>query len=294
MFSTRKKRQSNRRILSQLDDHDQDINNGGAASERQKNVIVNEGNNDLDFTVGTSKNNSATNENMVNVKTLEGCFNERIDREKSNIVDTIEDKDKIGNAILTAIDSIVAPKSELAISSINASSVRDVTSSVAANSERGEHVSIFASFKNASGNDNVQIVPSGNDETRNNIPDNVSELAVPDTRFDRQTHTHHMVTGQRTQTNRNPEFLTGRFSTPRSPPSHQHQNLSKQVSQENKIPTVEETPRNQNSDANNFTIRLADATAGIATQQQPQAVTMMKPVSENTLIFDGKNEKFEH
>ena len=56
---------------------------------------------------------------------------------------------------------------------------------------------------------------------------------------------------------------------------------------------VEQTPRNQNSDANNSINRLADATAGIATQQRPQAATMLKPVSTNTLIFDGKNEKFK-
>ena len=55
----------------------------------------------------------------------------------------------------------------------------------------------------------------------------------------------------------------------------------------------EQTPRNQNSDANNSINHLADAIAGIATQQRPQAATMLEPVSTNTLIFDGKNEKFE-
>ena len=55
---------------------------------------------------------------------------------------------------------------------------------------------------------------------------------------------------------------------------------------------VEQTPRNQNSDANNSINRLADAIAEIATQQRQQAATMLKPVSTNTLIFDGKNEKF--
>ena len=129
-----------------------------------------------------------TNENTVNVKTFERCFNEKIDKEMSNIVDTVEDR--IQNAILTAIDSIVAPKIELAIRSINASSGQDATS-VTANSERGEHVGINGSFENASGNNNILHVSNVNDETRNNIPDEVSELSVPETRFDRQTHTHH-------------------------------------------------------------------------------------------------------
>ena len=90
---------------------------------------------------------------------------------------------------MTAIDNIVAPKNELAIRSINASSGRDETS-VAPNSECREHVGINAFFENASDN-NIQQVSNGNDETGNNISDEVSELSVPETRFDRQLHTHH-------------------------------------------------------------------------------------------------------
>ena len=136
MVSTpRKKRQSNRRLLSQLDDFDQDMVIGNAVSERQENTVVNEGTNDRDFTVGTSNNDSIINGNAMGLKTLERCFNERIDREMSNIVDTVEDR--IQNAILTAIENIVAPKIELAIRSKNASSGRDATS-VSTNSEGRE------------------------------------------------------------------------------------------------------------------------------------------------------------
>ena len=124
----------------------------------------------------------------MNVKILEKCFNERIDREMSNIVDTVEDR--IQNAILTAIGNIVLPKIELAIGSINASSGRDATS-VSANSEPREHVGILTSFENVSGNNNTLGVSNVNDETRHNIPDEVSELSVPETHFDRQAHTHH-------------------------------------------------------------------------------------------------------
>ena len=149
---------------------------------------MNEGSNDRDFTVGTSSNNTAINESTVNVKALERCFNERIDREMNTIVDTVEDR--IQNAILTAIDKIVAPKIELAIRSINASSGRDATN-VSANSERRGHVGINTSFEYASGNSNTLGVSNVNDETRHNIPDEVSELSVSETHFDRQTHTHH-------------------------------------------------------------------------------------------------------
>ena len=201
MVSTRRKRQSSRRLLSQLDNFDPDTIIGNAASERQENVVVNKGTNERDFTVGTSSNNTAVNGITVNVKFLERCFNERIDRERSNIVDTVEDR--IQNAILTAIDNIVAPRIELAIRSMNASSGRDATivpansairsikafsgrdaTSVAANSERGEHVRINAYFENASGYNKSLGVSNVKDETRHNIPDDVSVLSVPETHFD--------------------------------------------------------------------------------------------------------------
>ena len=210
--------------------------------------------------------------------------------ENSNFVNTVEDR--IQNAILSAIDNIVAPKMELAIRSINASSGRDVAS-VAAKSDSREHVVINAFLENASGNNNIQQVSNENDNTRNNITDEVRQLSVPETRFDRQTHTYHMVTRHKTQTNQTPEFLTRPILTPRNRPSHQHKNLSKQVSQENNLPIVEQTPRNQNSDVNNSISRLVNAIAGKATQQRPQAASMLIPVSTNTKYFDGKNQQFE-
>ena len=207
---------------------------GNAVSGRQENAVVNEGTNDRDFTVATSNNDSVVNGNAMSARTLERCFNKRIDREMNNIIDTVEDRTQ--NAILTAIDNIVVPKKELAIRSINASSGRDVTS-VSANSEHKERVGLNASFKNASRNNDTLDVSNVNDETRHNIPDEVSELSVPETHFGRQARTHHMVTGpsnpihhmatgQTTQPNQLPEFLTGRILTPRNPPSHQYQNLS--------------------------------------------------------------------
>ena len=143
MVSTREKRQSNKRLLSQLNDFDRDMIFvfGNAVSERQENIMVNEGTNDKIFTVGTTNDSSIVNGNTMSVKTLERCFNERIDREMSNIVDTVEDR--IQNGFLTAIDNIIAPKIELAIRSTNASSGRDATS-VSTNSERGEHEGINA------------------------------------------------------------------------------------------------------------------------------------------------------
>ena len=81
MVSTRKKRQSKRRHLSQLDDFDQGMMIGNAASGRQENTVVSESTTDRDFTAGTFSNNIAINESMVKVKTLERFLNERIDRD---------------------------------------------------------------------------------------------------------------------------------------------------------------------------------------------------------------------
>ena len=64
-----------------------------------------------------------------------------------NIVDTV--KISIQNPILTAIDSIITPRIELAVRSINASSGRDARN-LTANSERGEHIGITAPFENVS------------------------------------------------------------------------------------------------------------------------------------------------
>ena len=47
---------------------------------------------------------------------------------------------------------------------------------------------INASLENVSVNNNIR---NGNDDTRKNIPNEVSELSVPETHFDRQVHTHH-------------------------------------------------------------------------------------------------------
>ena len=188
MVSTRKKRQSNKRPLSQLDDFDQDMIIGNAVRERQENAVVIESTDDRDFTVGTSNNDSVINGNSINLRTFGRCFNERIDREMKNFVDTVENR--IQNAIWTAIDNIIAPKIELAIRSTNASSGRDVAS-VSVNSELWEHVQIIALFENASRNEDKLDVSNANDETRHNIPDEVSGLSVPETHFDRQPHTHH-------------------------------------------------------------------------------------------------------
>ena len=130
------------------------------------------------------------NDNLVNVKTLQICFNEGISRERGENVDTVEDR--IQNAFLTANDGNFTHKIELEIKSINASSRRYVTSGLV-NSEHDEHERVTALFQDVNESITTLYVFSSHDETPNNTFDKVGELLVPGTRFDRQPHSPHTV-----------------------------------------------------------------------------------------------------
>ena len=56
----------------------------------QENARVNESIVDQEFSVGNSDSNPAVIEILVNVKLLERCFNEKIDKEMGIFVDTVE------------------------------------------------------------------------------------------------------------------------------------------------------------------------------------------------------------
>ena len=86
MVSTRMKWQSNRNLLSQLDDFDRDSIIGNAMRGRKETVVVNEGTVDQVLTVNKSGSNLAANGILVNVKTLERCFFEWIDREMRTFI----------------------------------------------------------------------------------------------------------------------------------------------------------------------------------------------------------------
>ena len=110
-----------------------------------------------------------------------------------NIVNPVEDK--IQNAVLSAKDCIHTPKIKLATRSLNATSGRDATS-VLASSESGQKIRITAPPENVSEKNNTLHVLNIRDETRSKLPDDVIELSVPGTHFDRQSYAHHMVTRQ--------------------------------------------------------------------------------------------------
>ena len=114
------------------------------------------------MTDNNSDSNLAAIENLLKVTTLERCFNEGIDREMGNMVDTVEDR--IQNAILTAIDGSVTPEIELAIKSKNASSGQ-IATIVLANSECGGHKGTTSPFENLSERNNILHVVNANLES---------------------------------------------------------------------------------------------------------------------------------
>ena len=72
---------------------------GNILSDRQENAKVIEVTGDQEITVGNPGSSLTASETVVNVKTLERCFNERIDKEMGNNNDTVDNG--IQNAILT-------------------------------------------------------------------------------------------------------------------------------------------------------------------------------------------------
>ena len=113
----------------------------------------------------------------------------------SNIVETSEDR--IQKIILTASVNITTPRSELAIRSKNASSELDAAS-VTGNSEQGEHMGTTASFETETFSDRNNTLHdlNVNDETRGNTSDEVGDVSIPRTPFDRQSHAHHTTDRQ--------------------------------------------------------------------------------------------------
>ena len=74
MVSTRKKRQSNRRPLSQLDDFDQDVIIGNAKNRGQEITKANEGTADQELTVGISIGGPSVNKKYGECENLRKMF----------------------------------------------------------------------------------------------------------------------------------------------------------------------------------------------------------------------------
>ena len=91
------------------------------------------------------------------------------------------------------MDSYVAPRIQLAVRSINASSGLDA-GSVWANFERQEQLGITNSYVHASSRNKTNHEFDLNEETRGYNSDEDGEIPVMRRRFDRQSCSHHKHT----------------------------------------------------------------------------------------------------
>ena len=87
------------------------------------------------------------------------------------------------------------------------------------------------------------------------------------------------------------EFLSGHVPTHRQ--STQQQNMIRQLSRGNTLPILENTHKQASKGHNTSIKKLAKAIAGVSSQQRPTKFAILKPESTNTLMFDGRNEKFK-
>ena len=154
----------------------------------RQNLVVKSGPVERKLTLSKNISDSRTQESTVIIKIVENCLTSRIGGETGNIVEVMAEW--LHNAILTAFDKITTPAIELAVMSLKASSGWNAAK-VAASPQLGQHIGITASFKNLSDGINTFNVLNVQDETQDNILDKVSELSVPVTEIDRQSHTHH-------------------------------------------------------------------------------------------------------
>ena len=163
MFSTRQKKQQNRRYLSQLDDFDQDVFIADGLSSGRQMVLANSSPVDRELTVKELDINPTTKEISVIVEILECCLADRIDKEKRKVVETVEKR--IKKAILTATDYFITLPIELALKSINAFSGPDVAN-FRAKSKHAELIRITTCFEHLSDTNNTFHKLNVNYETR--------------------------------------------------------------------------------------------------------------------------------
>ena len=66
--------------------------------------------------------------------------------------------------------------------------------------------------------------------------------------------------------------------------------MIKQLSRDTKLPILESNHERASNDYNNPVNRIAEAIAGIASQQRLTTSAILKPESTNAILFDGKKE----
>ena len=126
MVYTRKKRQQNKRLFSQLSEFDTKfmVEQNNHESQTGNKVNVARG----DIPLNNANNPTQFSGSQVDMYRLEKNIVNDVRREVDSVMTTVEKR--VHDAVLTAIESLVIPRIELAMKSVNASSVSGVDSVV--------------------------------------------------------------------------------------------------------------------------------------------------------------------
>ena len=165
MVSTRKKKQQNKRLFSQLSERDTDFmlwqGNQDEQTESRDNTLRR----------GTSSDNSSNpgqiNYPQVDVHTLEENFVSKVQSEVDNVMKSVETR--VQDAVLTAIEILVIPRVELAVKSVNAHSEWSVDGNILEPHQRDFLGDIEGLRMTAFSRRNSHMDLSRIDETRGNI-----------------------------------------------------------------------------------------------------------------------------
>ena len=187
MDCTRKKKQQNKRLFSQLSGKETDLVFGQSNQDERT-----ESRSSMTYR-GTSSDSTSNPTQIiypqVDVHTLEENIVSKVRSEVDNVMTTI--KTRVQDPVLPAIANLVIPIVELAMKSANASSGRSVDGNVWDPDQSDlpgniEGLRMTASSRMHSHTDLNKI-----DETRSNFTVEEGDLMVNGKNIDRQKHTHH-------------------------------------------------------------------------------------------------------
>ena len=187
MVSTRKKKQQNKKLFSQLSERDTDFMIGQSNQGEQIK------NRDSMLRRGTSPDNASKpaqiNYPQIDVHTLEENIVSKVRSEVDNVMTPVGTR--VQDAVLTAIENLVIPRVELAMNSANARSERSADSNVLEPDQRDFLGDIKSLRMTASSRINSHMDLNRIDETRSNITVEEGDLMVNEKNIDRRTHAHH-------------------------------------------------------------------------------------------------------
>ena len=186
MVSTRKKKQQNKKLFSQLSERDTDFmieqSNQDEQTESRDNMICRCTSSD------NISNPTQVNYPQVDMHTLEENIVSKVRSELDNLLTSVETI--VQDTVLTAIKNLLIPIVELAMKSANAPSGRSVDGNVLDSDQRDLLGNIEGLRMTASSRINSHTDLNRTDETRGNITVEEGDLLVNEKNIDRQTYAH--------------------------------------------------------------------------------------------------------